>query len=86
MDFVPDPREVADSPICNAIERKDFKQALKLVEKRISKKPADGYLAVSSFSQLFCSPVHNVRYGHVMSPIGTKVYYILPHIFGLYYL
>jgi len=36
-----------DIPIWNAIEANNFKQALKLVEKRLQKKPSD-YLEVRS--------------------------------------
>jgi hypothetical protein len=44
-DFVPEPRDSLQAPICKAIESKDFKQALKLVEKRLAKN-ADPYLLV----------------------------------------
>lgn len=45
--FVPQPRDRLEAPICNAIEAKDFKQALKLVEKRLTKS-SDPYLKVCS--------------------------------------
>jgi len=44
-DFVPEPRDRLEGPICKAVELKDFKQALKLVEKRLAKN-ADPYLLV----------------------------------------
>jgi hypothetical protein len=44
-DFVPEPRDRLEGPICKAIEVTDFKQALKLVEKRLAKN-ADPYLLV----------------------------------------
>jgi hypothetical protein len=47
-------RDRQDVPIWNAIEAKDFKQALKLVEKRIAKK-ADEYFLVSLHSHLIIS-------------------------------
>jgi hypothetical protein len=43
--FIPEPRDRLEMPICKAIESKDYKQALKLVEKRLSKS-ADPYLQV----------------------------------------
>ncbi len=45
-DFVPEPRDRLEAPICKAIELGDFKQALKLVEKRLAKN-TDPYLLVS---------------------------------------
>ena len=39
------PRDHQDLPIWNAIEANNFKQALKLVDKRLAKKPSD-YLEV----------------------------------------
>jgi hypothetical protein len=44
-DFVPEPRDRLEAPICKAIESQDFKQALKLVEKRLAKR-SDSYLLV----------------------------------------
>ncbi|ELR02124.1 hypothetical protein VC83_06962 [Pseudogymnoascus destructans] len=41
--FFPDPRTQQHVPICNAIEAGDFRQALKLVEKRLAK-TSDTYL------------------------------------------
>ena len=38
-------KERQDAPIWNAIEANNYKQALKLVDKRLSKKPTD-YLEV----------------------------------------
>lgn len=40
----------ADVPIWNAIEARNYKQALKLVDKRLSKKPTD-YLEVSGINR-----------------------------------
>jgi N-terminal acetyltransferase B complex non-catalytic subunit len=40
-----------DAPIWSAIDAKSYKQALKLVEKRISKKPTD-YLEVCCEAEL----------------------------------
>jgi hypothetical protein len=45
--FIPEARTQAHVPICNAIEAGDFKQALKLVDKRLAKS-SDSYLVVSS--------------------------------------
>jgi len=45
--FIPEARTQAHVPICNAIEAEDFKQALKLVDKRLAKSN-DSYLVVSS--------------------------------------
>lgn len=39
------PRDHQDLPIWNAIEASNFKQALKLVDKRLAKKPSE-YLEV----------------------------------------
>ena len=52
MDFHPEARSVADVPIVNAIDAANYKQALKLVEKRLAKK-ADDYLYVSPTIPLF---------------------------------
>lgn len=46
--FYPDPRTQQHVPICNAIEAGDFRQALKLVDKRLAK-TSDTYLLVSHF-------------------------------------
>ena len=64
-DFVPDPRDRLEAPICKAIESKDFKQALKLVEKRLAKS-SDSYLQACNqlfvfyalLRQIFCHGVH----------------------------
>jgi hypothetical protein len=45
-DFLPEPRDRLDGPICKSIESKDFKQALKLVDKRLAKNSTDPYLLV----------------------------------------
>lgn len=47
---LPEARDRLDQPIINAIEAKNYKQALKLVEKRLAKKPADEYLQVGCIS------------------------------------
>lgn len=44
----PDARDRLDQPIFNAIEAKNLKQALKLVDKRLAKKP-DEFLQVCAF-------------------------------------
>ena len=44
--FVPSPREHSDQVICSAIEAENYKQALKLIEKRLTKKKTP-YLEVS---------------------------------------
>jgi hypothetical protein len=44
--FVPVARDRLEAPICRAIEAGDYKQALKLVEKRLAKSD-DPYLIVS---------------------------------------
>ncbi|KAI9744804.1 MAG: hypothetical protein M1818_001729 [Claussenomyces sp. TS43310] len=59
-DFVPAPRDFADQPIGNAIEAKDFKKALKLVEKRLAKKRDPYLLALKRFIQC-CHPVVSER-------------------------
>lgn len=46
--FYPDARTQQHVPICNAIEAGDFRQALKLVDKRLAK-TSDTYLLVSNF-------------------------------------
>ena len=46
-DFVPEPRDRLEAPICKAIESKDFKQALKLVDKRLTKN-SDFHLQVGA--------------------------------------
>jgi hypothetical protein len=48
-EFLPEPRDRLDGPICKLIESKDFKQALKLVEKRLVKNSTDPYLLVRDF-------------------------------------
>lgn len=35
--YIPEPRDTKDAPICRAIESQDWKTALKLVEKRLTK-------------------------------------------------
>jgi len=46
------PRDRLDVPIWNAIEANNFKQALKLVDKRVAKKPSE-YLDVSAIVIVF---------------------------------
>jgi hypothetical protein len=43
--FIPEPRDRLEAPISKAIESRDYKQALKLVEKRLAKS-SDKYLQV----------------------------------------
>jgi hypothetical protein len=72
-DFVPDPRDRLEAPICKAIEAKDYKQALKLVEKRLAR-GSDSYLQVSNCflstdanSRLFlCASMEHVKSSHVV--------------------
>lgn len=43
---LPEARDRLDQPIINAIEVKNYKQALKLVDKRLAKKQSDDFLQV----------------------------------------
>lgn len=43
---LPEPRDRLDQPIFSAIDSKNLKQALKLVDKRLGKKPTDEFLQV----------------------------------------
>lgn len=54
VDFVPEPRERLEAPICKAIESRDFKQALKFVDKRLAKN-SDPYLLVCIQSAATCT-------------------------------
>jgi hypothetical protein len=50
-------RERQDAPIWNAIEANNFKQALKLVDKRLAKRHTD-YLEVSSPEEAYLQPLY----------------------------
>lgn len=69
--FLPEPRDRLDVPIISAIEAKNFKQALKLVDKRLSKKSAstsDDFLYVSE-PEMFL--LHVLLYKFISSYVYT---------------
>jgi len=77
---LPEARDRLDQPIINAIEAKNYKQALKLVDKRLAKKSADAFLQVCAFDScnarmwlhLSLSPQMDSQPGFIFSNSNPK--------------